>query len=276
MAGTAHIGVLSALEEAGIRIDYIAGASSGAMVAALYSYGYTSSELMEFIPAFSNKYLDYDYINFISRFVNFGSKIKGFIKGERIRAFIAGKTGHAQMTDLKLPVCITATDLRHAKQVLFVSRPLKYDCEDVDIIPEIGVADAVRASLSIPVLFKPFVFGDRVLIDGGLMDNCPVAAVRALGAEQVIAVDLVCPDPVDMPFDSLRSIIARTVTINLAIKAKHNTMQANIVLKPEVGSVGVFDFSKLGNCVEKKGYEYTRGRINQIKEALEKDPVGVL
>ncbi|PZE19828.1 patatin-like phospholipase family protein [Paenibacillus xerothermodurans] len=267
VAGTAHIGVLSALEEAGIRIDCIAGSSSGAIIAALYSYGYSAGELMTMIPTINRKCLDYDYFNFIPAMIKRRPKLKGLIKGERILNFIADKTGEAYMSDLKLPVSITATDLSYGKQILFASRPLQRDYTDVDVVHDIRVADAVRASLSIPVLFKPYFFKERVLIDGGLMDNCPVDAVRALGADQVIAVDLISTIPSKVPVDSLRSIVARSVTINLALKSKQHTKSADIVLRPEVGPIGVFDFAKLGHCID-AGYEYTRGQIKHIKEAL--------
>lgn len=269
VAGTAHIGVLYALEEAGIRIDCLAGCSSGAIVAALYAYGYRASELISMLPSIGKKHLDWDYLNFIFKLIRAGTKISGLIKGEKLRAFVADKTGHANMSDLKLPVSISATDLKEGKQILFVSRPLASDVDGAVEIADIRVADAVRASLSIPVLFKPYVFKDRVLIDGGLIDNCPVAAARALGADQVIAVDLVNPNAANSSFNSIKSIVSRTVTINLAVKAKYSTYEADFVLQPEVGSVGVLDFSKLVHCVQ-SGYEYTRNHIKQIKNALER------
>jgi NTE family protein len=269
VAGTAHIGVLYALEEAGIRVDCLAGCSSGAIIAALYAYGYTASELISMLPTLGKKHLDLDYINFIYKFLKAGTKISGFIKGEKIRNFVADKTGQAFMTDLKLPVSISATDLKEGTQVLFVSRPLIRDVEGAVEIADIRVADAVRASLSIPVLFKPYVYKDRVLIDGGLVDNCPVAAARALGADQVIAVDLVNPNAVNSSFDSIKSILSRTVTINLAMRAKYSTYEADFILQPEVGSVGVLDFSKLIHCFQ-RGYEHTRSNIKQIKNTIER------
>jgi NTE family protein len=137
----------------------------------------------------------------------------------------------------------------------------------MDVITDIQLAKAVQASISIPALFKPVMYKGRVLVDGGVMDNCPISAVQALGADKVIAVDLVFADPVPESFDSLVSILARVVSINLAIQAKYITRQADIVLHPEVGSVGLLDFSKLTTCIE-VGYEYTRKRIKEIKGAL--------
>lgn len=268
VAGCAHIGVLYALEEAGIQIHCLAGSSCGSIIAALYAYGYSPSQLMEMVPSIEKRYMmDYDYRALFFRFLRPGTKLRGIIKGENLNRFLADKTGNARMADLQLPVSITATDLNYAKQILFVSRPLARPQESVDVIPDIHVADAVQASLSIPLLFKPVLYRDRVLIDGGLMDNCPASAARALGADKVIAVDLVFADPAHTSFDSLKSILTRVVSINLAVKAKKSTETADIVLRPEVGSVDVLDFSKLTACIE-CGYEHTRKRINEIKELL--------
>lgn len=267
VAGCAHIGVLLALEEAGIAIDCIAGSSSGAMIAALYSYGYSPSQLLDMLPAITKRYLDYDYKGILKK-IFVGKKVRGMIKGEKLRGLIADTTGGAQMCDLKLPVCITATDLKNARQVNFVSRPVKKPQQDADFITDIPVADAVQASLSIPVLFQPVFFEDKVLIDGGLMDNCPVAPARALGADQVIAVDLNFTEPVLTPFDSLRSIFTRVLSINMSIKIVKSTKQADFIIRPDVGSVGILDFSKLEVCVE-KGYESARKQMAAIRNSLE-------
>lgn len=271
VAGCAHIGVLLALEEAGIAVDCLAGSSSGAMIAALYSYGYSPSQLLDMVPTMTKRYLDYDYLGIIKKIFS-GKKVGGMVKGEKLRGLIADSTDGAYMSDLNLPVCITATDLTHARQVNFVSRPVKKPQENADFISHIPVADAVRASVSIPVLFQPVMFHDRVLIDGGLMDNCPVSAARAIGADQVIAVDLVCADPVHTPVDSLRSIIARVLSINMSVKTLKSTKQADFIIKPDVGSVGVLDFSKLEVCVE-KGYESARKQIDAIRNGLEASSV---
>ncbi|WP_018132155.1 patatin-like phospholipase family protein [Effusibacillus pohliae] len=268
ITGSAHIGVLHALAEAGIQIDCIAGSSCGAIVAALYGWGYSPSQLIDMVPSINKRFLDYDYKTILLRLLWPRTKLLGLIKGERIHRLIADKTRQARMTDLKMPVSITATDLTRAKQVLFVSRPLARPHDGVDLIHEIPVADAVQASLSIPVAFRPVFYKDRVYIDGGLLDNCPVSAVRALGAEKVIAVDLVFADPVNRPFDSLQSILTRVIHINLAARSASATRQADIVLRPDVRSIGLFDFSKLFHCME-CGYEHTRQRIEEIKKALD-------
>ncbi|MFC4768271.1 patatin-like phospholipase family protein [Effusibacillus consociatus] len=266
-AGCAHLGVLLALEEAGIQIDCLAGTSSGAIVAALYGYGYSAKELIDMVPSLSKRFLDYDYQSFLLRLVNRTIKIRGFIKGQKLHDLIADKTNDAHMTDLKIPVALLSADIKEARKVIFTSHPLENESKEADVITDIPVADAVQASFSIPVVFSPVLYGGRMLVDGGVLDNCPVDAVRLLGADRVIAVDLVFADPVTSSFDSVTSILTRVVSINLAMQAKQMTRKADILLRPEVGSVGILDFSKLDKCIQ-CGYEYTRSRMNEIKEAL--------
>jgi NTE family protein len=267
IAGCAHIGALCALEEAGIQIDCLAGSSAGAMIAALYAYGYSTKELMKMVPRITKRFLDYDYHTFLSKLIKRNIKIQGLIKGEKFHDLIANLTQQAHISELNFPLALLSADLKQARQVMFISRPLVNPCSEMDVISDIQLAKAVQASISIPVLFKPVMHKGRVLVDGGLMDNCPISAVKALGADKVIAVDLVFADPVAKSFDSLFSILARVVSISLAIQAKYTTRQADIVLHPEVGSVGLLDFSKLTTCIE-VGYEYTRKRIKEIKGAL--------
>jgi NTE family protein len=139
--------------------------------------------------------------------------------------------------------------------------------DSAEVVTDVPLADAIQASFSIPVLFKPMIHQHRVLVDGGVIDNCPVAAARALGADKVIAVDLVFADPVNTPFDSIFSVLTRVVSIGLATQMKNSAKGADIVLRPEVSSVGLLDFSQLSVCIE-AGYQHARQRMDEIKEVL--------
>jgi NTE family protein len=262
VAGCAHLGVLKALEESGIEISAIAGTSSGAMVAALYAYGFSVDSLIDLVPAITNKYLDVDYPGFLSQL--WKKKIQGLFKGEKIQRLIATKTKKAAMSELPFPAAILSTDLRKARKVIFSSQPLAKSCPDSDVITDIPVADAVRSSCSIPFLFKPVLYEDKVLVDGGILDNCPVSALHALGVDKVIAVNLVSAFPIDSPFDSCFSVLARAVSISLGNQVKHATKEADVILQPETNSIGMFEFSKSQVCVQ-LGYEYTVKQIDQIK-----------
>jgi NTE family protein len=256
-----------ALEEAGVAIDCLAGTSSGAIIAALYAYGYSAKELIDMVPTITKRYLDYDYRSLLLRMFNPKIKIRGLIRGERLRNLISSKTNNAMMSDLKYPVVLLSADMKQARQVLITSRPLPNPGMNIDMIMDIGVAEAVQSSFAIPGLFQPLFYHDRVLVDGGLLNNCPINAVRSLGAEKVIAVDLTAADPVQSSFDSISSILMRAISMNLSMQAKEVTRDADILLKPEVVSAGMLDFSNLESGIE-SGYEYTRYRMSEIKDAL--------
>ncbi|WCK54877.1 patatin-like phospholipase family protein [Aneurinibacillus sp. Ricciae_BoGa-3] len=267
VVGCAHLGALQALKESGIEIHSIAGTSSGAVVAALYGYGYSPEQLIELIPSLSKRFLDFDYWNFFKRLLIRDVKVRGLIKGRKLHHFVSRLTHDCGMSELKLPVALLSADLMQGRQMILSSRPLVTPCQGAEMITNMSVADAVLASVSIPALFKPVIHQGRFLVDGGIIDNCPIAAVKALGADKVIAVNLVCVEPVKTSFDSLLSIVSRAVSMNLASQAKQLMTKADIILQPEASAIGILDFSKITDCVT-SGYEYTRRRINEIKDAL--------
>ncbi|GGE27626.1 patatin [Marinithermofilum abyssi] len=271
VAGCAHLGVLRALEEARISIHSIAGTSAGAIFAALYACGCTPVQMIQQLPQITRGTLDYDYSTLLRKLVRRGVKVQGLVKGRKLHQLVKGLIGDTLMSDVKIPLAIMAADLKQARPVIFASRPLIEPAPDADIVTDIRVADAVVASCSIPLIFKPFIHGDRVLVDGGLLENCPVNAVHALGADKVIAVDMTRADPVQTPFDSMLGVVKRAVSIVLAAQVKQLTGRANVVLRPEVHPENFLDFSKAVTCME-VGYSYTHKRIDEIRRSLQPDP----
>jgi NTE family protein len=264
----AHVGVLKALEEHGIQIHALAGTSSGAMVAALYGYGLSVDELTDFVPAFTRDVLDVDYKALIFKLLRGDFSLPGLFKGERLHQLIAHKTNHAHMREMQLPVALVAADLKSGKKVIFASHVMRSPCPDSEVVTDIPIAVAVQASCSIPLLFKPVEYGNRVFIDGGVIDNCPVSALHAMGAERVIAINMVSAAAVDTPFPSCLSVLKRAVSISLAHQIKHVTGQADLVLQPEANAVGMFDFDKAFHCLQ-LGYEHALRQMGQIKQILQ-------
>ncbi len=164
--GGAHLGVIRALEEAGIRVEYVAGTSIGAMVGAAYAAG-TIDELERFTQQLEWR----EMITFLD--VAFPSS--GLIDGQKVTRFIDGLVGGRSFDELSLPLSVVASDLNGGAEVVMC---------DGDLVR------AVRASISIPGIFRPVRRGEATLVDGGLVNPVPVTAVRAMGAEVVIAVDL--------------------------------------------------------------------------------------
>ena len=171
--GLAHIGVLKALEEASIPIDMIAGTSAGAMVGGCYAVERNAAAMEEIV-------LGIDWRK-MARLVDPNLLLlgKGFVHGEKIKAFCKSIIGDMKFEDLEIPLAVVAADAETTEEIVINKGP---------------VAEAMRASISMPVILTPVKWGSRFLIDGGIVNPVPVDVVRSMGAEVVIAVD-VLPSP---------------------------------------------------------------------------------
>jgi NTE family protein len=163
--GWAHVGVIRALEEAGIRPGIICGTSIGALVGAAYAAG----ELTRFEHWITRLKL-MDVVGFMDL-----SLSGGLIKGEKLMGFFKHSFSDRPVQTLELPFGAVATDLHSGAEVW---------------LREGSTADAVRASIALPGLLTPATIGTRTLVDGGLVNPVPVSLARAMGAQIVIAVDL--------------------------------------------------------------------------------------
>jgi NTE family protein len=163
--GWAHVGVIRALEQAGIRPDLVCGTSIGALVGAAYAAG-ELEHLEQWLLGLGFK----DVIAFMD--VSLSS---GLIKGERLMDFLRHNFVDRPLEELAMPFAAVATSLRTGAEVW-----LRHG----------STLDAVRASIALPGLFAPALREGLVLVDGGLVNPVPVSLARAMGADVVIAVDL--------------------------------------------------------------------------------------
>ena len=161
--GWAHIGVLRALEQAGIVPDVVSGTSIGALVGAAYASG-RLGPLEEWVAR-----IDWWEI------IRYMDMSRGGVEGERLMRAVGERVEDVPIETLPKPFGAVATDLLTGREVWFQNGSL---------------LEAVRASIALPGLFSPVRFQERWLVDGGLVDPLPVSLCRALGAEQVIAVNL--------------------------------------------------------------------------------------
>jgi len=164
--GWAHIGVIQALTAAGIRVDYVAGTSIGALVGAVYASGK--------IDSLEDVVLQLDWKKIIYLFDVVLPK-SGLIDGNKVADFIRSHVEEKNIENLPLPFCAVSTDLKTGQEV---------------VIKEGNIIEAVRASISVPGIFTPVRKDDMTLVDGGLVNPVPVSVVREMGADFVIAVDL--------------------------------------------------------------------------------------
>ena len=164
--GLAHIGVIKALEENNIPIDFIAGSSIGAMAGGFYAAG-LSIKKMEEISLETNWRRMFSLVDPHLK--------QGLISGEKVKTFIEGYVDGKKIEDCKIPFVAVATDLKTGEIV---------------ILNKGEMAQAIRASISIPLVFKPVEIDDKTLADGGLSAPVPVEIVRGMGADIIIAINL--------------------------------------------------------------------------------------
>lgn len=163
--GWAHIGVILALEESGIRPDIVCGTSIGALVGGVYSMG-KIDRFEEWVVGLTIK----DVISFMDITLN-----GGMLKGERLMEFFRQNFIDGSIEDMKVPFGAVATVLHTGAEVWLRSG---------------SALDAIHASIALPGLFSPVWHEGQLLADGGLVNPVPVSLARAMGADILIAVDL--------------------------------------------------------------------------------------
>ena len=248
--GAAEVGVLQALEEEGLEFDYIAGTSIGSIIGALYSCGYRSSEIKALFLSQSWIRLLTDLDSFENRSKRSkkekkkdngseGFKISGLglSNGDQIIELfdsLTGKTESIEFDKLPIPFRCVATDLRTQEQVVMSNGLLSV---------------ALRASMSIPGMFKPVHLNGHTLVDGGMQNNLPVDVVRDMGAEYVIAIDLTVNKHKPRTF-SLKETFGIGGLLDWFISRPDwaqydaNVKSCNIYINPNLDGFDVIDFHK--------------------------------
>jgi NTE family protein len=191
--GLAHIGVLKVLEEAKIPIDFISGTSMGAIIGACIARGMHSNEIEAVTIRFSS-------VRQLIRMVDLAGGRRGLLAGNHVRSFLGDILGaDTKFDQLKIPLSVCSVDIDLGQEKVFT---------------EGNVLDAVMASIAVPGMFAPQVVAEHQLVDGGVMDNLPVDHVRELGAEFVIAVDVMRHDFSRMGTTTRAELFTLTPTVS--------------------------------------------------------------
>ena len=246
--GVAHIGFLQALEEADIHPDYISGCSMGSIVGAAYAAGLTTHEMRH--AAFSLRFFD---------LIDVTRKPGGVLDTRKMKKLLTRYIGERTFEDLKIPFSCVAVDMIRQEVVEFSSG---------------SVVDAIVASSSIPSVFKPMEVDGMRLVDGGVLRRVPVGEVKQMGADVVVAVDVLgkriinerCPNPIVL----LTEIIDVMDYERTQIYRQKMRKQYNLWLEPELGSMSQYSFKKLDYAYE-KGYDLGKKYARKIRTLLLSD-----
>ncbi|HKR02560.1 MAG TPA: patatin-like phospholipase family protein [Pyrinomonadaceae bacterium] len=242
--GIAHVGVLRVLEEHKIPVDYIAGTSAGALVAAGYAAGMSVDEISEISRGF--RWKDVGRVT-LSRL--------GIQSNARMEEFVRARIPAKRFEDLRIPLAVVATDLKSGSAV---------------IITEGDVPFAVRASCSLPGWYVPVTDGHgRQLVDGGLVANIPTAEVRSLGADVVIAVDVNSEGAKFIgPPQSLIGVLLQSIMVVQRTAAIHQLHDADVVIRPKTGHIRWDEMGRADELIS-LGEQAARLTIERIKHLIE-------
>ncbi|MDD2381159.1 MAG: patatin-like phospholipase family protein [Mariniphaga sp.] len=234
--GAAHIGVLRVLEEMNIEVSVVTGTSIGALVGALYAFGNTSKNMEEIA-------LNLNWMNIaeIAIFEN------GLLSNAKLGKLIVKSLGAKRIEDAKIPLAVIATDISNGEKVILNKGP---------------VAKAVMASTCIPGVFSPVEFDEKLLVDGGIVENIPIDTAKNMGAEYIIGVDLNAKKTYNKP-NSILDVIINSFHFTLKAAAKYQTEEADIVVTPDLSRFNMVSTDQIQDLIE-QGYKDAK---EQLKKA---------
>lgn len=268
--GIAHAGVLKALEENNIEVDIIGGTSSGSMITALYGMGYSPDEIYQLFKKYSSAIVKLnsnvirkEIKNFI---INHKISSKGINDGKFIEEIFNKKAEEKQIKtigEMKKPVAIPSVDILNSQEIIFTNMNKNED----KYISDIEIGKAVRASSSFPIIYEPMKYKNKLLSDGGILNNIPVKEVKSLGADKVIAVKF---ESDKLEEESTAVDIIMKICDMMGGKAtEENLRESNYVINIPSDGTGMLDTNRIDYCF-KSGYDTAIANMSEIIKELEK------
>jgi len=254
--GAAEIGTLYVLEEEGVRPDYIVGTSIGAIIGALYAVGYKAAEI-------DSLFMQEEWIDVFAGSVS-GKRTIAEMFEEKLRERMPELNDSMHFDDLPIPYRCVAVDLNDMKEVVLDSGSL---------------AQAMRASMSVPGVFKPVKVDGMRLVDGGALNNLPVDVAANMGADKIVAVDLQQNQHEDKKDAASRPKLTKTLgalgklgnkldwLISRPDRTKYNAnkQRADVYIHPNLSGFSSFDFNE-----NKMKAMFNRGKkaANKLRQKL--------
>jgi NTE family protein len=215
--GFAHIGVLKIMEANKIPIHMIIGTSAGSFVGSLYAFGFNAFQLQKMALSIEKgDVIDYTIPD------------NGFIKGDKLEEYLNNIFKNTPIEKFRTPFYAIATNLPSGQEVVFGQG---------------NAGKAVRASCSIPGIFRPAKIADKMYIDGGVVSPVAVDVARRFGADVVIAVDISADLDKKQPEGTIDTIL-QSINIMYSRLAAAQLTRADVVIKPKAGHIGSADLEK--------------------------------
>jgi len=280
--GLAHIGALKVIDSLGVRVDYIAGTSMGAIIGSLYASGYSGNQIDSIF-----KTINFDHI--INDYLPRGSKT--FYERENSEKYAISLP--LQGFKLKLPTALSRGQntynllsklTLHVKDIEnFSELPIPFFCiatnietgEEV-ILEKGNLAQSVLASSALPTVFQPVVINEDVLMDGGIVNNYPINELKAKGVDVVIGVD-VQDDLMDrLELNTAPDILIQINNFRTVNEMKIKSQKTNVYIKPDIKDFNVVSFSEGRKIIDRGeiAAKVVMKHLNQIafKQIIKKSP----
>ena len=247
--GVAHAGFLLALEEEGIKPAFISGCSMGAVVGGVYASGVSAEKMHEAVLKLKKR----DIISLNPAAITQMS----ILRSGKVRDLLTAHLAVKNIEDFPIKFSCVATDVLSGGMHLFT---------------EGDAAFAIQASSTIPAVFRPVKLGDKLLVDGGCVCRVPIDTVKAMGADVVIAVDVLknCSQPID-DVNNIVSMVLRVFDImdahNSALRYERDRDMCDLLIEPEMKGMSQYVIKDLDRAFE-EGYAAARDNMQRIKELL--------
>lgn len=227
--GAAHIGVLKALEEQNIQVQFISGTSIGALIASLYAFGVSVDEIEDIAVHLS--WLDITNLS-LSKY--------GLLSNAKMEKLISQHIKYELIEEAKIPLAMIATDISNGEKV---------------VLDKGNIAQSIMASSCIPGIFIPVDIDERMLVDGAITENVPVQTVKKMGAEYIIGVDL---NPIHAHGKPSNIIDVLLNTFHYSIKHVVETQisESDIIIRPDLSKYSLSNTKNIKEVIE-EGYRKT-------------------
>jgi NTE family protein len=240
LRGFAHLGVLRALEEAGVQPDIVVGTSAGAVVGAAYASGLSPDRIESIARGVK-----------LASLIDFTLSTSGLMRGDNIASWIDGITAGVPVENFPRRFAAVATDLRSGRAMLL----------------DRGTAGAaVQASAAVPGVTVPVAYRGGHLVDGGIASLVPVRFARALGADFVVAVDIYCTGPGSEGL-AAPSVLMRAMRVQSCLAAAAEMSEAGVLISPPVSVSGMSAKGEQEQAI-KDGYNATLAAMPRIQAQL--------
>lgn len=238
--GIAHLGVLQALEEAGLKPTHLAGTSAGAIIGAFYSAGFSPMQTLDLVESLS-----------LFSFRSFKLGKAGFFSMRPIETILKKQLKIHRLEDLPIPLTVAATDVIRG---------------EVRYFTEGDLSTILQATSCVPLVFKPIEYDGTFFLDGGILDNFPVAALRHKCDKIVgVFVNSISHDPGDI---QMRDMLDRSFHLALGATVESKSLMCDLYLcPPDMSRFGMFSMSR-----SKEIYEYAYAFAKQRLELEDVKP----